>query len=124
MASLGAIFGRLLNSIVTKAGDMGKKLAIFPIGHLAAVFRVSQDVKGKEFKNLMEGTKAPAEEKEAFYKQVPQFTEYVSNVYKRGRNRELIAKKKPIAVPAKKAPEKVVAPKPEKKKKEKPKMAG
>lgn len=98
---LGKIFGRVFRSIIRGTGEIGKRLMKTPTGHLVQVFRVSRDVKSGEFKKMMSETKPTQEEQAQYYAEAPGFVNYVTNLYAKGRNRNLIAARKPIKMPSK-----------------------
>lgn len=109
---LGKIFGRLFRTIIRGTGELGRRLIKTPTGHVVQVFRVSRDVKSDEFKSLMKEVKPTQEEQATFYAEIPGFINYVTNLYTKGRNRELIAKRTPIKLPSKPAAKPTVAAKP------------
>ncbi len=119
---LGKVFGRAFRAIIRGTGDLGKRLIKTPTGHLVQVFHVSRNVKSDEFKNLMKEVKPTQEEQASFYSEVPGFVNYVTNLYTKGRNRDLIAKKAPIKLPSKTPVKTTAAAKPAPEKKQKTAM--
>jgi len=60
----------------------------------------SRDVRSEGFKKLMQAARATQEEQAKFIMEVPSFVRYVAKIRRDGRNRELIAKRPPIRLPA------------------------
>ncbi|MBI5158579.1 hypothetical protein HY992_00485 [Candidatus Micrarchaeota archaeon] len=120
---LGRIFGRVFRSIIRGTGEIGKRLIKTPTGHLVQVFRVSRNVKSTEFKKTMSEAKPTQEEQAQFYAEAPGFVNYVTNLYTKGRNRNLIAQRKPIKMLSKTPAKQAATPKPAEKKQQKTAMA-
>lgn len=93
------MFNSVYRSLAKGIGNMGKKVSKTPTGYLTQVYTLAKDPKNDQFKKLVANVTTTPEEQAKFMLEVPEFVRYMDGLYQKGRNREMIKKRKTMLLP-------------------------